>query len=148
MSVLHSTGKGPLLNTLQNVYIYRETLKDNQLNDKNTVAPNSIFDTMLRHCGNNIPRFGTCWIRHPSTTPPPYLNQVSQRQNSLATATITTSGSVSLKNQRLAERRTKNQNNEKYAEAKLSNITVALTSRNFENNITDCKYPVPTQRRP
>jgi tRNA U38,U39,U40 pseudouridine synthase TruA len=59
MSVLYSTGKGPLLNTLEDFYIYRETLKDNQLNDKNTVAPNSTFDTILRHCDSNIPRFRT-----------------------------------------------------------------------------------------
>jgi hypothetical protein len=59
MSILHSTGKGPLLNTLEKFYIYRETLKDNKLSDKNTVASNFIVDAVLRHCGCDTPRFRT-----------------------------------------------------------------------------------------
>jgi hypothetical protein len=57
MEILHTTVKGPMLNTLEKFYIYREMIIDNQLNDKNTVAPNAIFDAILCHNKDNTPHF-------------------------------------------------------------------------------------------
>jgi hypothetical protein len=57
MEILQTTFKGPMLNTLEKFYIYRETVFDNQLNDKNTVAPKAIFDYILRHSKDNTPHF-------------------------------------------------------------------------------------------
>jgi hypothetical protein len=45
-----------MLNTLDMFYIYRETLNNNQLNDKNTVMPKTIFDVVIRHCGDSTYR--------------------------------------------------------------------------------------------
>jgi hypothetical protein len=47
MSILHSTKKGKMLSTTEKFYIYKETNTGNQLNDKSTIAPNKIFDTIL-----------------------------------------------------------------------------------------------------
>jgi hypothetical protein len=47
MSILHSTKKGKILNTAEKFYIHKETNAGNQLNDKPTIAPNKIFDTIL-----------------------------------------------------------------------------------------------------
>jgi hypothetical protein len=57
MEILHTTVKGPMLNTLEKFYIYREMIIDNQLSDKNTVTPNVIFDAILRHSKDNTPQF-------------------------------------------------------------------------------------------
>jgi hypothetical protein len=57
VEILHTTVKGPMLNTLEKFYIYNETIIDNQLNDKNTVAPNAIFDDILHHSKDNTPQF-------------------------------------------------------------------------------------------
>jgi len=32
------------MDTLENIHFYLETSKNNQINDKNTVKPNAIFD--------------------------------------------------------------------------------------------------------
>jgi hypothetical protein len=47
MSILHSTKKGKMLNTAEKLYIHKEMNAGNQLNDKSTIAPNKIFDTVL-----------------------------------------------------------------------------------------------------
>jgi len=49
MNVLHITDKGQKMNTIEKYYIYRETKIDNQINDKLTVQPNTIFKTIVRH---------------------------------------------------------------------------------------------------
>jgi hypothetical protein len=36
-----------MLNTLEKFHIYKETKKDNQINDRHTVAHNTIFDVIL-----------------------------------------------------------------------------------------------------
>jgi hypothetical protein len=41
-----------MLNTIEKYYIHEETYYDNQLNDRATVTPKIIFDTVLR---NKIP---------------------------------------------------------------------------------------------
>jgi hypothetical protein len=49
MTILHTTKKGKMLNTIEKYYIYKEAHIDNQLNDRSTVTPNIIFDTILRN---------------------------------------------------------------------------------------------------
>jgi hypothetical protein len=41
-----------MLNNIEKYYIHEETYYDNQLNDRATVTPNIIFDTVL---GNKTP---------------------------------------------------------------------------------------------
>jgi hypothetical protein len=36
------------MDTLENVYIFKETRNNNQINDRNTVKPNPIFDIIVR----------------------------------------------------------------------------------------------------
>jgi hypothetical protein len=48
MDVVHTTSKGRLLHIIDKIYIYRETKINNQINDRNTVTSNIIFDTLLR----------------------------------------------------------------------------------------------------
>jgi hypothetical protein len=38
-----------MLNRMEKFYIYKETTKNNQLNDIGTAMPNTIRDTILRH---------------------------------------------------------------------------------------------------
>jgi hypothetical protein len=49
MDVLYTTGKGRFMNTVERFYIYRETRDNNQINDKNTVKQNAIFDAINSH---------------------------------------------------------------------------------------------------
>jgi hypothetical protein len=46
--VLYTTNKGRLLDTTERFYIYNETRKSNQINDKNTAKPKVIFETIIR----------------------------------------------------------------------------------------------------
>jgi hypothetical protein len=48
MKVLFTTTKGKLMDTVQKFHIYKETGNNNQINDKNTVKPNAIFDITVR----------------------------------------------------------------------------------------------------
>jgi hypothetical protein len=52
MSVLYKTEKGKMMNTMENYYIYKETINNNQINDKNTVKPNIIFETIVHEHTN------------------------------------------------------------------------------------------------
>jgi hypothetical protein len=51
MNTIHITIKGRMLNTLERFHIYKEkeTVMDNQINDKHTVRPNIIFETITRY---------------------------------------------------------------------------------------------------
>jgi hypothetical protein len=49
MDTIHFTSKGRLMNTRENSYIFRETKLNNQINDKLTVKPNIIFETIVQH---------------------------------------------------------------------------------------------------
>ena len=49
MNVLHIKGKGQMMNTIEKYYIYRETKMNNQINDKMTVQPNTLFETIVRY---------------------------------------------------------------------------------------------------
>jgi hypothetical protein len=46
-----------MLNTLKKFYIYRETVIHNQLNDKNTEAPNATSDAILHYSMDNTLHF-------------------------------------------------------------------------------------------
>jgi hypothetical protein len=46
MDVIH-TSKGRLLDTIKRFYIYNETRKNNQINDKCTAKPNTVFETII-----------------------------------------------------------------------------------------------------
>ena len=48
MDVIHITNKGRMMNTIEKYYIYRETKLNNQINDKLTVQPNVIFETLVQ----------------------------------------------------------------------------------------------------
>jgi endo-alpha-1,4-polygalactosaminidase (GH114 family) len=52
MDILHTTRKGKYMDTVEKFYIYKETQKNNQINDKNTVKLNAIFEAMLGHYTN------------------------------------------------------------------------------------------------
>jgi hypothetical protein len=54
MDTLYTTNKGRMLDTLEKFYIYRETKRSNQINDKLTVKPNMIFDVL----GHKYPHRG------------------------------------------------------------------------------------------
>jgi hypothetical protein len=48
MDILHITNKVKIIDTIEKYYIYRETKLNNQINDKLTVKPNIIFETLVR----------------------------------------------------------------------------------------------------
>jgi hypothetical protein len=47
MDVIHTTSKRRTMATLEKFYIYRETKCNNQINDRLTVKPNVIFETVV-----------------------------------------------------------------------------------------------------
>ena len=47
MEILHITNKGRSMNTIEKYRIYKETKNCNQINDKNTVKPNKIYDVII-----------------------------------------------------------------------------------------------------
>jgi hypothetical protein len=49
MDILHITNKGQMKDTIEKYYICRETKLNDQINDKLTVKPNVIFETIVRH---------------------------------------------------------------------------------------------------
>jgi hypothetical protein len=48
MEVLYMTNKGRLMDTMERVYMHKETCINNQINDKNTIKPDIIFETIVR----------------------------------------------------------------------------------------------------
>ena len=48
METLHTTGKGGMMDTLERFYIFRETKINNQNNDKVTIKPNIIYETVVQ----------------------------------------------------------------------------------------------------
>jgi flagellar biosynthesis regulator FlaF len=49
MSIICTTTKGRLMNTIENFHIHKETHLNNQINDTNTVKPNFIFDVLIKN---------------------------------------------------------------------------------------------------
>jgi hypothetical protein len=48
MDILHVTSKGTMMNTVERFHIYNETKNENQINDRGTVKPNAIFDSIIQ----------------------------------------------------------------------------------------------------
>jgi hypothetical protein len=48
METLHTTGKGRMVDTLERFYIFRESKINNQINDRLTIKPNIIFETIVQ----------------------------------------------------------------------------------------------------
>ena len=47
MNIDHVINKGKMMDTLERYYIYKETKSNNQINNKLTVKPNTIFETLI-----------------------------------------------------------------------------------------------------
>jgi hypothetical protein len=48
MEVLHTIKKGKkMMDTLEKLHTYKETKLDNQINDRNTIRRNILFDTII-----------------------------------------------------------------------------------------------------
>jgi ferritin-like metal-binding protein YciE len=52
MKILYYDKTGRHLDKIERYYIYRETIMNNQLNDKHRVTCNRIFDTIIKREGN------------------------------------------------------------------------------------------------
>jgi len=48
LETLHTTGKGRMMDILERFYIFRETKINNQINDRLTVKPNMMFETIVQ----------------------------------------------------------------------------------------------------
>jgi hypothetical protein len=48
MEPTHFTAKGRMMIAIERFYIYQETKANNQINDRNTVQPNAIIETLVR----------------------------------------------------------------------------------------------------
>jgi phosphopentomutase len=48
MDVLHITNKGHFMDTMEKFHICKETCKNNQINDKNTIKSNIKFEVIVR----------------------------------------------------------------------------------------------------
>jgi len=55
MDMVHVTNKGKMMDTLERYYIYKETKSNNQINDKLTVKPNAIFETLIHKAPHRGP---------------------------------------------------------------------------------------------
>ena len=49
MNTIHIVNKGILLDTLEKFYIYKETQRGNQINDKIIVQKNPLFKALIQH---------------------------------------------------------------------------------------------------
>jgi hypothetical protein len=49
MKSIHVTTKGYMTDTIEKYYIFRETKINNQINDRFTVQPNTIFETIVKY---------------------------------------------------------------------------------------------------
>ena len=47
MDIVHITNKGKIMDILERYHIYKQTKYNNQINDKLTVKPNAIFETLI-----------------------------------------------------------------------------------------------------
>jgi hypothetical protein len=47
MDIAHTTNKGRMLDTLEKFFVYRETKRSNEFNDKLTVNPNVTFEALV-----------------------------------------------------------------------------------------------------
>jgi len=54
MEILHITKKGRAMDTIERYHIYKETKNGSQINDKNTVKPNRICETIIQGEANRM----------------------------------------------------------------------------------------------
>jgi len=54
MEILHITKKGRAMDTIERYHIYKETKIGTQINDKNTVKPNRIYETKIQGGANRM----------------------------------------------------------------------------------------------
>jgi hypothetical protein len=54
MKILYRTNKGKLMDTMERYHIYKETQLNNHINDKNTIKPNIIFETLVHKNMNRV----------------------------------------------------------------------------------------------
>jgi hypothetical protein len=54
MKVLYTTNKGKLMDTIERFYTHKETHLNNQINNRNTIKPNFIFDTVILSNTNRV----------------------------------------------------------------------------------------------
>jgi hypothetical protein len=52
MEPLYYIAKGRLMNTVEKYFIYLETKHDNHINDRHTIQPNAIIESLL-HINSN-----------------------------------------------------------------------------------------------
>ena len=48
MEILYITKKGRTMDTIEKYYIYKETKKENQINDKNKMKQNKIYEAVIQ----------------------------------------------------------------------------------------------------
>jgi hypothetical protein len=48
MDIIRTTNKAEMLNTIEKLYIHKETNTSKQINDKCTIKPSIIFDTLIQ----------------------------------------------------------------------------------------------------
>jgi len=48
METFHTTGKGRMMDTLERFYLFRETKINNRINDRLTIKPNKLFETIVQ----------------------------------------------------------------------------------------------------
>ena len=47
MDIVRITNKGKIMDILERYHIYKQTKYNNQINDKLTVKPNAVFETLI-----------------------------------------------------------------------------------------------------
>jgi len=48
MKILHLNTEGSYMDIIEKYHAYKETISDRQLNDKDAVTPNKIFETVIK----------------------------------------------------------------------------------------------------
>jgi hypothetical protein len=54
MQILYTTSKGRLMDTIEKFHIYKETHQNNQINDRDTVKYNAIYDTLVLQTSHRV----------------------------------------------------------------------------------------------
>jgi hypothetical protein len=54
IQVLHFAKRGLYINTIEKVHIYKETVDDNEFNDKHRLTQNGIFKTVANSISHNM----------------------------------------------------------------------------------------------
>jgi hypothetical protein len=70
MEILYRTNKGKLMDTIENYHIHKETQQNNQINDRNTIKSNIIFDMIVQANANRVRTARKTWhtVQRPVST--------------------------------------------------------------------------------